>query len=269
MRRIAIANMKGGVGKTTTAIHVAAGFARRGQRTLLIDADPQANATFAMQRHPGVTLRHVLIGDATLASAIIHDVEPNLDLIGSDTASFGVETQLSGAIQRETLLTRKLESLTDYDVVVFDTAPAMALLTYNVLLAATEVVMPVTMDALAVLGARETLRGIREIRRLWPDRPLPVCAVIPVNVNPARVATRAAIAALQEDAELKAALVQPGIRQCADLVYAMAARRVIWDLAPRSHAAQEYGSFIDRLSQATTNQGGEDESIAETPRAHV
>ena len=266
MRRIAIANMKGGVGKTTTAIHLAAGLARRGRRVLLIDADPQANTTFAFHRQATATLRHVLTSEVPARAAIVSGIAPNLDLIASDTASFGLETMLAGAIQRETLLRRQLSDL-DYDFIIFDSSPAMALLTYNVLLAADEVIIPVTMDPLAVLGARETLRGIREIRRLWPDHALPLSAILPVNVQSARVATRAAMVAIEEDPEMAAALVRPGIRQCADLVYAMASRCVIWDLAPRSRAAQEYERFVDGFAE-TTNKG-ERNGIAQRPHAHI
>jgi chromosome partitioning protein len=264
MRKIAIANMKGGVGKTTTAIHLASGLARRGWHVLLVDVDPQANSTFALGVRAARTLRHVMLGDATAADAIVRDLIPGLDVLASDHGCFGLETQLSATMQRETVLARRLEGLQGYHAVVIDSSPAMGLLTYNALLAASEVVLPVTMDALAVIGARETLRGIREIRRLWPDRALSLAAVLPTNVQANRVATRAAMAALEEDPEIAAALVRPGIRQCADLVHAMAARQPVFEFAPRSRAAEEYDQFVDRLSGERRGDGESNAFIAET-----
>lgn len=268
-RRIAVANMKGGVGKTTTSLHLAAGLARRGWRVLLVDVDPQANSTFGLGVRAALTLRHVMLGEATAAEAIVRERLPRLDVLASDHGCFALETQLSATVQRETVLARQLQSLGGYDAIVLDSSPAMGLLTYNALLAATEVVLPVTMDPLAVVGARETLRGIREIRRLWPDRPLPLAAVLPVNVQSSRVATRAAMAALAEDPEIAAALVAPGIRQCADLVHAMAARQPVWEFAPRSRAAGEYDRFVDRLVGVRRGEGDADAVIAQAPTAVV
>ena len=265
MRKIAVANMKGGVGKTTTAIHLAGGLARRGWRVLLVDVDPQANSTFALGVRASRTLRHVMLGEVSAADAVVPSANPRLDVLASDHGCFGLETQLSATMQRETVLARALEGLEGYDAVVIDSSPAMGLLTYNALLAASEVVLPVTMDALAVIGARETLRGIREIRRLWPGRALPLAAVLPTNVQASRVATRAAMAALEEDPEIKAALVRPGIRQCADLVHAMAARQPVYEFAPRSRAAAEYDQFVDRLSGPRRGDGESNVFIAETP----
>ena len=265
MRKIAVANMKGGVGKTTTAIHLASGLARRGRRVLLVDVDPQANSTFALGVRAARTLRHVMLGEVSAAEAIVPGVSERLDVLASDHGCFGLETQLSATMQRETVLSRHLEGLEDYDAIVIDSSPAMGLLTYNALLAATEVVLPVTMDVLAVIGARETLRGIREIRRLWPGRSLPLAAVLPTNVQANRVATRAAMTALEEDPEMKAALVRPGIRQCADLVHAMAAKQSVFEFAPRSRAAEEYGQFVDRLSGHRRGDGESNVFVAETP----
>ncbi len=262
MRAICIANMKGGVGKTVTAVHLAVGLGRRGQRILLVDMDPQANATFLFGVNARFTIRHLIAGDAAPA-ACVSTTTAGVDLIASETAAFTLETQMSGTIQRETLLARRLAALA-YDAIVIDTSPAMGLLTYNALLAATEVILPVTMDPLGVLGVRETLHGIREIRALWHDHPLAVTAVLPTNVHTSRLATTAAMAALESDPETASALLKPGIRQCAEVVHAIAARETVWTYAPRSRAAGEYDRFVDRIAAGA--QSGGDHGLEETAR---
>ena len=161
--------MKGGVGKTTTAVQLAAGIAARGQRVLLIDADPQGNISHVLGVDAPSTIRELLTGDATLDRVIVDGVRPNLSVITATPAAFALDSQLAGAVQRETLLSRKLQPAADagrFDVIVLDSSPAMGLLTYNALLAATEIVMPVGMDSLALVGARQTLDGVREVRSL-------------------------------------------------------------------------------------------------------
>lgn len=273
MRTIAVVNMKGGVGKTTTAVHLAAGMAARGSRTLLIDADPQGNVGQVLGVRAQHTIREVILGEATIESAIVRDVRPGLSVVTATPSAFAVDASLAGAVQRETILSRRLRDLRDFDVLIIDASPAMSLLTYNALLAVNELVLPVTMDTLAVTGARQTLDGVREIRALWPDRPLVLTAVVPVAVNAQTYATRAAIDALSDDPEMGPCLFRAGIRQCIDLVYAAAARQTIWEYAPKSRAAEDYDRLITWMDPASvseqrrTTDGREAETELQ-PRAH-
>ena len=270
MRTIAVVNMKGGVGKTTTAVHMAAGLAARGQRTLLIDADPQGNVGHVLGVTARATIRDVILGDASVADAILADVRPGLSVITATPAAFALDASLAGTVQRETVLSRRLRDLRGFDVIVIDSSPAMSLLTYNALLAATELVVPVGMDSLALTGARQTLDGVREIRALWPDRALELTAVVPTSVNAQTYATRAAFEALEQDADMGPRLFQPGIRQCIDLTYAAAAHQTIWEYAPKSRAAEDYDRLVGWLCPEVSDDqriGDGEEGPAHVQRA--
>lgn len=256
MLQIAIVNMKGGVGKTTTAIHLAAGLARHGSRVLLIDADPQGNVGHALDVRRERTIVDLMLGQASLDDVIARGVRERLDVIPSTPAAFALESQLAGAPQRETILSRRLQGLDGYDAVIIDSSPAMSLLTYNALLFASDLIIPVNMDGMAILGARQTLAGIHQIRDLWPDRRLDLLAVLPTSVNVSTNATRAAFDALTDDREMGMRLYARGIRQCIDVTYAITQRQTIWEYAPRSRAAEDYDAFVQFVGSTVANTPG-------------
>ncbi len=266
MRKIAVLNMKGGVGKTTTSIHLAAGLASLGQRVLLIDMDPQGNIGHTLHLPHVHTIQELLLGLAPVGAVIQRGVRERLDVIVSTTAAFSLERQLASETQRETILARRLRELTDYDSVVLDSSPAMSLLTYNALLYVHEVIMPVAMDLMAIIGARQTLNGINEVKELWPDRYLDLVAVLPTFVNTSTIAARAALEALDKDPQMGAVVYRPGIRQCIDLNYATAQRQTIWEYSPRSRAAEDYTRFVEFMKN---RESARDYAIQEKIKAVV
>ena len=250
MQKLAVVNMKGGVGKTATAIHLAAGFAGRGARVLLVDADPQGTVAHVLRARPNGTLTDLLLHGADPNAVVTAGIRPNLDIIAATPAAFALDAQLAGVIQRETVLRRALARLSGYDTVIVDTSPAMSLLTYNALLYATGMVLPVAMESMAVVGARQTLDGVEQIRSLWPEHPLQLLAVVPTCVNVSTHASRATLEALDNDPRMRAFVFRPGIRQCLDLTYATAAGQTIWEYAPRSRAAADYTALVDVVGAA-------------------
>jgi chromosome partitioning protein len=258
MRKLAVVNMKGGVGKTTTAIHLAAGLAGRGARVLLIDADPQGNVGHTLGLRPERTFEDLMMGDAAFDSVAIRGVRQGLDVVASTPAAFALERRLAGETQRETILSRRLRNLRSehgYDAVVVDCSPAMNLLTFNALLFAEEIVVPVGMDLMAVIGARQTLNGVAQVRELWPERRLELLAVLPTFVHSGNHATRATLDALTGDRDIGPRLLLPGIRQCIDLNYATASHQTVWEYAPKSRAAADYGKLVDFVEDSGASSG--------------
>jgi chromosome partitioning protein len=184
MRSIAFMNQKGGVGKTTCTVNLAAALAEMERRVLLVDIDPQANATI----HLGIDVHslerssyHVLTGGCPLAAAVIADQRPRVSVLPANIDLSGAEVELVNAVGRETILRDALGvylASENFDFILIDCPPSLGLLSLNALTAAREVIIPLQTEFFALQGMAKLLEVIQLIQRRL-NHPLEIAGVLP------------------------------------------------------------------------------------------
>ncbi|MCG8424664.1 MAG: ParA family protein [Proteobacteria bacterium] len=253
-RRIAILNQKGGTGKTTTAVNLAAGVAERGHKAILIDTDAQGNVGVSLGIAGEKSLYHVLVEGTDPVEAAI-PVRSCLDVITSDCTLAASEIWLArpNPEQRSRVLTRRLNRMQvsrRYDYVVLDCGPSLNLLNQNALSYADEVVIPVTCDYLALVGVKQVLHTIKDIERHL-HHAVRISAVLPTFYDGRTRLAREVLGTLQ--GHFKSKCLEP-IRLNTRLAEAPSHRKTIFEYAPQSHGAQDYNRVVDWLLATTANQ---------------
>lgn len=244
-RRLAILNHKGGTGKTTTAVNVAAGLAERGNRVLLVDTDAQGNVGVCLGVAGERTLYHVLVDGADPVDVSI-PVRKQLDVVTSNASLAAAEIWLAHqpAAERSRIMTRRLNLMRvsrRYDYVILDCGPSLNLLNQNALSYADEVVIPVTCDYLALVGVKQVLRTIREVERHL-HHAVRISGVLPTFYNARTRLSREVLETLRNHFEDKC--LAP-IRQNTRLAEAPSRRKTIFEHAPHSFGAEDYTRVVE------------------------
>lgn len=274
MKRIAVINQKGGVGKTTTTVNLGAALAHHGRRVLLLDLDPQANMTVHVDKRPDLesdTLTNLLIDDTPLGELIQSTALENLFVVPSDTSLAGVEQVLANRIGRETILRQALDNakaVERFDFVLFDCPPSLGVLSANALVAADYVVIPMQAEYLSLQGMAKLLEVIDLVQKqLNPN--LQIACVLPCMLDSR---TNLSAEVLQEiESHFGTLLTRTRIRNNVKLAEAPSFGRSIFEHAPDSNGARDYAAFaaefLTMVGEAapTTGQADADQSGDEDP----
>jgi chromosome partitioning protein len=270
MRKVAILNQKGGVGKTTTAVNLSAALASAGQGVTIVDLDPQAHATLHLGVEPGRddrSIYDVLTGDTSLAD-VRQRIEENLCLVGSHIDLAAVELELAGVVGREVILRDKIaDDPGTGDYLVIDCPPSLGILTINALAAVEEVLIPLQPHFLALHGLSKLLETIDLVsRRLNPRLRLGgvILCMFESGTRLAGEVSRDVDAFLSQSRDRRtpwadARVFDTRVRRNIRLAEAPSFGQSIFRYAPDSHGSEDYRRLADELLAAR-------ESAAAAPR---
>ena len=239
MRRIALVNQKGGVGKTTTAVNLAAGLATIGKRVLLIDLDPQSNTTinFGLRPHElKLTTYSILVGGVPPAE-VIRQIAPNLFLIPASIDLAGAEMELSTQFGREQILRDAMQTVGDYDFCLVDCPPSLGILNVNGLVFVNEVFIPMQCEFFALHGLSLLVRTIEVVKkRLNPT--LDVTGVVACMYDSRKGLSRETVREIEK--HFGPRVFTTKIRTNVRLAEAPSHGKSIFDYAPDSYGTEDY-----------------------------
>src|SRR5262245_2982427 len=236
MRKIALVNQKGGVGKTTTAVNLSAAISKLDRRVLLIDLDPQSNATVSLgvPPHQQKNTSYALLNGGPLdpikLSETLHLVPSNIELAGA-------EMELTSVIGREIVLRDALSAVSGYDFMILDCSPSLGLLSVNALTTANEVMVPLQCEFLALHGISLLMKTIELVKkRLNPK--LDITGVIPCMYDVRKGLARDVVVEIEKHFGSK--VFKTKIRSNVRLAEAPSHGKSIFDYAPESNGAEDY-----------------------------
>lgn len=254
MRRIALINQKGGVGKTTTAVNLGAALAERGRRVALLDLDPQANLSMhlGLQPEPGSpTTYRVLLGEATIAEALVETETPGLLVLPTDIDLSGAELELAGAFGRETILrdaverwVRESADAAPVDYLIFDCPPSLGLLSVNALAATEEVFLAVQTQFFALQGLSKLLEIVDLVKnRIHPG--LEITGIVPCLYDSRQRLAREVLAEVRK--HFPTQVFRSSIGTNVKLAEAPSFGQTIFQYAPSSPGARDYRALASEV----------------------
>ncbi len=242
-RRMAIFNHKGGTGKTTTSVSIAAGLALKGYRVLLVDTDSQGNVGVSLGVKTDKTLYHVLVMGLRPQDVAVK-VRENLDVLPSNETLAAAELYLAGRQNRDRILRDRLTAAQNhYDVILLDCSPSLSLLNQNALVFADGILVPVACDFLSLVGVRQVIKTVKNVNSLL-HHPVQIHGVLPTFYDARARICRDAWDTMKE--HFGERCFQP-IRSTTRIKEAPAQGKTIFEYAPDSHAAADYQRVVERL----------------------
>ncbi|WP_231511955.1 ParA family protein [Chondromyces apiculatus] len=260
-RYLAVFNHKGGTGKTTTAVSVAAGLANKGKKVLLVDTDAQGNVSVSLGANAERSLYHVLVMGLRVADAT-KTVRPNLDLLPSNETLAAAELYLAGRQNRDRVLADRLgAAAVGYDYVVLDCSPSLSLMNQNALVFADSVLVPVACDYLSLVGVRQVIKTVKNVNALL-HHPVQIWGVLPTFFDGRAKIAREAVSTLQQHFGERCL---PPIRQAIKVKEAPAQGQTIFEYASGTSAADDYLTVVERIIES--REKGQAGSEAASARA--
>lgn len=245
-RFLAVFNHKGGTGKTTTAVSVAAGLASRGKRVLLVDTDAQGNVSVSLGASAERSLYHVLVMGLRVADAT-RTVRPNLDLLPSNETLAAAELYLAGRQNRDRVLCDRLSAAAvGYDFVVLDCSPSLSLMNQNALVFADSVLVPVACDYLSLVGVRQVIKTVKNVNSLL-HHPVQIWGVLPTFYDSRAKIAREAVSTLKSHFGERCL---PPIRAAIKVKEAPAQGQTIFEYAAGTPAAEDYAVVVEKILQS-------------------
>jgi chromosome partitioning protein len=240
---MAIFNHKGGTGKTTTSVSVAAGLAQKGYKVLLVDTDSQGNVAVSLGVKAEKTLYHCLVMGLRPQDVAVK-IRENLDLLPSNETLAAAELYLAGRQNRDRILKERLAAAQGhYDIILLDCSPSLSLLNQNALVFADGILVPVACDFLSLVGVRQVIKTVKNVNALL-HHPVQIYGVLPTFYDARARICRDAWGTMKE--HFGDRCFQP-IRATTKIKEAPAQGRTIFEYAPDSHAAADYQAVVDRI----------------------
>ncbi len=249
---LAIVNQKGGTGKTTVAVNLAAGLARRNFKTLLIDLDPQHSATLSLgidSMDLPTSIYETLLGEATLEDAMVDTSINNLTLAPAKVDLSNADLSLASESHYQNRLRESLNSVArQFDYVLIDCSPGLGLLTINALVAADNVIIPILCDYLSLEGLKQLISSIKKTQQGLNPK-LEVLGILPNMVDLRLNITKESLDLVKN--HFKGLVLKNFIRTCVKVKEAPSFGKSIFEYAPNSTGATEYAKLVSEIIRRT------------------
>jgi len=245
MEIITVTNQKGGVGKTTTAQHLAIGLKKRGFKVLLIDFDQQGNLTYSLRCDSKLTIYHVINSEVSAEEAIFK--APDCDIIAGNILLSKAEKEFTDT-GKEYLLKEALEPIKDkYDYIVIDTPPTLGILTVNALTCSDSVIIPAQADIFSLQGFGQLNNLINKVKQ-YTNSKLKIKGVLLTKYNDRTILSRQLKRKAEEISEkIEAKVFNATIREATSIREAQTNKTNVFDYDPKSKVAKDYNAFIDEF----------------------